>query len=169
MQETFNIALGIERVLALHYFCGHFQNFIPIQKSASSDRVFKRVFAASWDLLLINLPAYLLFLDPADGVTLGFPCTSDRALCSIGHACSLEMVMAWKPRENRPLPILSYDLRILEKTLGKDIVDQIIMSDFEWQESRRQRDLHSENHISFESLQKLTEELEQQIANYCRS
>jgi len=169
MEKTFNIALGIERMLALHYFCGHFQNFIPVQKGANPDRIFKRACAAAWDLLLIDLPAYLLVLDPSDGITLGFPCTSDRALCSIGHACSLEMVMAWRPREDRPLPVVGYDLCTLEKDLGKEVMNRIKMGDFEWQKSRRQRDLHSEKHISFESLEELTKELEQQVAAYCKS
>ncbi len=169
MEKTFNIALGIERMLALHYFCGHFQNFIPIQKGANPDLVFKRTRAAAWDLLMIDLPAYLLVLDPSDGITLGFPCTSDRALCSIGHACSLEMVMAWAPREDRPLPVMAYDLCSLEKDLGDEVMNRIKMDDFEWQKSRRRRDLHSEKHISFESLEELTKELEQHVAAYCNS
>jgi len=169
MEKKFNVALGIERMLALEYFAGHFQNFIPIQKGANPDRIFKRVRAAAWDLLLLDLPAYLLVIDNTDGISLGFPCTSDRALCSIGRVCSIEMVMAWAPREDRPVPVMGYDFRALERDIGTDLAQRIRESDQEWQEARRRRDLHSEKHISFEELEALIRDLECEVTAYCES
>ncbi len=167
MENTFNIALGIERMLALPYFAGKFENFIPVQKGANPERALRRVRAASWDLLLLDLPALLLICGPTDSVTLGFPCTSDRTLLSIAQACSIEAVMAWAPRADRAVPVMGYDFSALIDEIGKDVADKIIESDREWQKARRQRDLHSEKHISFESLEQVIKDLEQQTVAYC--
>jgi hypothetical protein len=169
MEKTFNIALGIERMVALLYFAGQFEDFIPIQKGANAERALRRVRAASWDLLLLDLPARLLVSGPSDSVTLGFPCTSDRTLLSVAQGCSIEAVMAWAPRADRPVPVMGYDLHSLKERIGEDVVNRIMESDFEWQKSRRERDLHSEEHISFESLEHLIEDLEKQVKAYCKS
>lgn len=169
VEETFNIALGIERMLALHYFSGQFQEFIPIQKGANSERALKRVRAASWDFLLLDLPSFMLVQDPSDGICLGFPCTSDRALISIGSACSILRVMGWAPKANRPLPVLGYDLAPLEAVIGIETMCQIRESDFEWTKSRWSRNLESEKHVSLASLEELIGELEQQAVAYCRA
>jgi len=169
MEKTFNIALGIERMLALPYFAGQFQDFIPIQKSANAERALRRVRAASWDLLLLDLPAFLLVRGPTDGITLGFPCTCDKALLSVASACSIEAVMALAPKADRPVPMMGYDLSALKREIGADIVDRIAASDFEWQKARRERNLDDEKHISFESLEKLIEELERDVIAYCKS
>jgi len=168
MENTFNIALGIERMLALPYFAGKFEDFIPVQKGAIPERALRRVRAASWDLLLLDLPAFLLVSGPTDSVTLGFPCTSDKTLLSLAQACSIEAVMSWTPRADKPLPVKGYDLSSLKEEVGQDVLDRIIESDFKWQKSRRQRNLHEEEHISFESLQQLIGDLEQQVIAYCK-
>jgi hypothetical protein len=169
MENTFNIALGIERMLALPYFAGKYENFIPVQKGANPQRALRRVRASSWDLLLLDLPAFLLVSGPTDGVTLGFPCTSDRTLLSLAQACSVEAVMSWAPRADKPLPVMGYDLSSLKEEIGQDVMERIMESDSEWQKSRRQRNLHAEKHISFESLQELIGDLEQQAIAYCKS
>lgn len=169
MEGTFNIALGIERMLALHYFAGQFENFIPIHKGANPERALKRVHSAAWDFLMLDLPAFLLAGDHSDGIYLGFPCTSDKALSSIGHACSIEAVMCLAPKADKPLPVMGYNLSALERDIGADVVHRIKDSDFEWQKSRQQRDLESEKHISFESLEELIEELEGQVTAYCKA
>lgn len=167
MEETFNIALGIERMLALSYFAGQFQDFIPIQKSANAERALRRVRAASWDLLLLDLPAFLLVRGPTDGITLGFPCTCDRALLSVAQSCSIEAVIAWAPKADRPVPVIGYDFSMLKREIGADLLERIAVSDLEWQKARRQRNLDDEKHISFESLEKLIEDLEQQVIGFC--
>jgi hypothetical protein len=169
MENTFNIALGIERMLALNYFAGKFEDFIPVQKGANPERALRRIRAASWDLLLLELPAFLLVSGPTDSVTLGFPCTCDKALLTLAQACSIEAVMAWVPRADKPLPVMGYDFSSLREQIGQEVVDRIMKSDSEWQSSRRQRNLHAEKHISFESLQQLIGDLEQQATAYCKS
>jgi hypothetical protein len=169
MEETFNIALGVERMLALHYFSGQFQEFLPIQKGANSKRALKRVRAASWDFLLLDLPSFMLVQDPSDGISLGFPCTSDKALISIGNACSIQAVMSWAPKANKPLPVFGYDLKPLEVVIGVETMHKIRESDYEWMKSRWSRNLESEKHISFESLEELIRELEQQVVAYCKA
>ena len=121
MEGMFNIALGIERMLALHYFAGQFESFIPIHKGANPERALKRVHSAAWDSLLLDLPAFLLAGDPSEGIYLGFPCTSDKALSSIGRACSIEAVMCLAPKADKPLPVMGYNLSALERGLGRTL------------------------------------------------
>src|SRR5205823_11441419 len=56
MQDILKIGMGTERMLALAYFSGKFDSFIPIQKGATFERVVRRLKAAAWDLILLRLP-----------------------------------------------------------------------------------------------------------------
>jgi hypothetical protein len=75
--------------------------------------------------------------------------------------------MGLAPKADRPLPMLGYDLAALERDVGTNVVRRIQKSDFEWQKSRRLRDLDSEKHISFEVLEELIGELERQVIAFC--
>lgn len=57
MQDVLDVAAGPERMLALGYFAGQFDQFIPLQRGAKADRLLKRLRASAWDLLLLRLPA----------------------------------------------------------------------------------------------------------------
>lgn len=169
MEEKLNIALGAERILALEYFAGRFDGFIPIQQGAVPARALGRVRAASWDLVLLQLPAYLLVASMPGGVYVGFVCTGDKVLNRVARACRIEGVMAWAPDTQIPLPIMTSDLSILKNDIGQDVVSRIREIDSNWQRSRAARLFSSENHISFEALEELTSELEGQIVCYCKN
>jgi hypothetical protein len=67
------------------------------------------------------------------------------------------------------MPVMGYDFSAIREEIGEEAADKIMESDREWQRARRQRDLHSERHISFESLEELIRDLEQQTVAYCNS
>jgi hypothetical protein len=169
MEQTFNVALGIERLLALEYFVGKFDAFIPVQRGAVVARVLDRLRAASWDLLLLHLPPLLLVGDVRQEVLLGYVCTGDKILNSIAKACRIEGVVAFAPDVDVPVPVMTYDLSTLEDDLGRDTVQRIRESDERWQKDRAARLFAYEKHISLEELDSLILRLEAELASFCRS
>jgi hypothetical protein len=170
MEETFNVALGRERIFALEYFTGRFDDALPVQRGANVERTLNRVRATAWDLLLLQLPEFMLVQDMAEGVYLSFVASADRALIKVGRACRVDGVMAWAPKVHVPIPFLSWDLSFLKRDLGADTVSRIQEMDYIWQKSRTTRMFTSEEtHISFEQLDELIGRLEEQVIAYCRN
>jgi len=167
MQDDFNIALGIERMLALGYFAGQFDEFIPLQRGANSDRLLRRLRAAAWDLVLLQLPLHLLMSKVGGGIVLGYIGTSDRALAQIAQACKVEAVMGLGPEGDRPKPFISYDLSALEKRVGHKVVASIMSEDTNWQQSRLSNLTEHSEHISYDNLLKLITNLETEVMEFC--
>jgi hypothetical protein len=167
MEQTFNVALGVERLLALEYFAGKFDAFIPVQRGASPNRALDRLRAASWDLLLLHLPAFLLVADIHQEVLLGYVCTGDKTLNSIAKACRIDAVVAFAPDVHVPLPVMTYDISDLEDDLGRETVGRIRECDERWQKERASRLFADEKHISFEELDSLIPRLEDEVAEFC--
>jgi hypothetical protein len=168
MEQTFNVALGVERLLALEYFVGKFDAFIPVQRGAGPNRVLDRLRAASWDLLLLHLPAFLLVADIRQEVLLGYVCTGDKTLNLIAKACRIDGVVAFAPDVHVPLPVMTYDISALEADLGRETAERIRASDERWQKDRASRLSADEKHISFEELDSLILRLEDEVAGFCR-
>src|SRR5207247_8015736 len=90
MQDTLNIGMGTERMLAIGYFAGKFDGFIPIQKGAVPGKVFRRLEAAAWDLVLLRFPARLRAVSPDTEISVGYVCTSDRALWQVARTAKIQ-------------------------------------------------------------------------------
>jgi hypothetical protein len=104
----------------------------------------------------------------ADGVYLSFVANVDKALIKVACACRVDGVMAWAPKVHVPIPLLSWNLSILKEDLSADAISQIGEMDHIWQESRTTRMFTSEEtHISFEQLDELIGQLEEQVVAYC--
>jgi hypothetical protein len=169
MENTFNVALGRERIFALEYFAGRFDDALPIQRGANPERALKRIFATAWDLQLLHLPEVMLVADMEEGVYLSFIASADKALIKIARACRIEAVMAWAPKVHVPLPLISFDMSFLKDDIGADVVDQIGKIDESWQKSRAARLFATETHITWEGLDELISHLEKEVANCCDS
>jgi hypothetical protein len=168
MEQMFNVALGVERLLALEYFAGKFDAFIPVQRGASANRVLDRLRAASWDLLLLHLPAFLLVADISQEVLLSYVCTGDKTLNLIAKACRIDGVVAFAPDVHVPLPVMTYDISVLEDDLDQETVERIRAIDERWQKDRASRLFADEKHISLEDLDSLILRLEEEVAGFCR-
>jgi hypothetical protein len=167
MEDTLNIAMGAERMLALGYFAGQFDGFLPLQKGANATRVLRRIHAAAWDLLLLRLPSMLLaHSGPKNGIIVGFICTSDRSLAQIAKAYTLRAVLP-SQREGRELPVATYDLSWLHDHIDRDMLEQMQIDDLEWQKQRSDRMNKEEWHVSFDALTELVTELESQVVSVC--
>ncbi len=169
MQQTLDIAMGAERMLALGYFAGQYDEFIPIQRGANPDRLLKRLRAATWDMLLPRLPAEMLVSSIEDGVVLGYVCTSDRTLRQLAEGCKIEAVMGVAPKAHQPLPFMSYDLSALKQILGAEAIAEITKRDAEWQRSRLPRLTESAERISYDDLLTVIADLEAEVLQFCAS
>jgi hypothetical protein len=99
--------MGLERMVAVRYFMGGLDSFLPLQKGARVDKVLARIRAAVWDVDFLNMPAFLLVQPPRYGVVVGYPCTADRLLAALAGSFTLELVIAPKG-EPRPTPVFAF-------------------------------------------------------------
>jgi len=166
--ESLDIAMGIERVVALIFFCGQFDSFIPIQSGSRSGRVLERLRATAWDLVLLRLPTRMLVADDNE-VTLGYVTTSDRALRQAADACQIEAVVGLEPKRTVPLVFLRYDFALLGERLGRDTVNELRVIDEDFQRRRVGRLGDTDERISWDTLIGLTELLESDVARLCGS
>ena len=172
MGETLNIALGVERLLAVGVFAGEFAGFVPLEKGAKAERTLKRMRAAAWDLLLLRLPAHLLGCSGVGShkeIALGYVSTSDRVLGTLGRSMAIESVLATDPGNHRCLPIISYDFSILQSKIGKERLKPIFDVDTDWQRSRLSRIHTAEDRISYDGLNEVIASLEAEVSNLCQS
>jgi hypothetical protein len=170
MQDTLDIAMGPERILALGYFAGQYDSFIPLHRGANPDRLLKRLRTSAWDVLLLRLPALLLGMSPlSQEVVLGYVCTSDRALRQVAEVCRIEAVMALSPNSHRPLPIWSFDNSALRRMVGNDIITKIHELDTEWGKSRIPSLTETHERIPYDELLKVIDGLEAEVVRFCQS
>ena len=167
MENTFNIALGRERIMAIEYFAGGFDDAIPVQRGANPERALARLRSTARDLLLLYLPEIMLVAKMQDGVCVSSITTADRALARIAKASRIDAVMAWAPDTETPLPVLSTNLSAMKAYLGTDVVEKIQEMDASWQKSRILRLTHPETRISVDRLDELIANLEGEITNFC--
>lgn len=99
--------MGLERLLAVRYFAGGIDSFLPVQRGARIEKVFARIRAAVWDLEFLYMPARVLVQRPDFGVVVAYPCTADRVLGKLAASVRLEMVIA--PRGD-PVPVPIFGL-----------------------------------------------------------
>lgn len=169
MQDVLNIGMGTERMLAIGYFAGKFDGFIPIQKGAVPGKVFKRLKAAAWDLVLLRLPARLLAISPDDEISVAYICTSDRALWQVARTAKLQTVAKLMPDSPEGIPLMTYDPTPLELNMEPGLIERILESDRNWQRTRIPNITNAENRISYESLLSLITILENEVSNFCSS
>jgi len=169
MENVFNVALGRERIFALEYFAGGFDEALPIQRGANPERVLNRIRATAWDLQLLQLPEAMLVADTEEGVYLSCIASADKALCKVARAYRVEAVMAWAPKIHVPIPVISCDLSVLSDDIGADVVDQISEMDASWGKSRAARLFAPETRISWNGLDELIGSLEKQVVGFCKS
>jgi len=99
--------MPVERLVAVLYFMGLIDNFLPVQRGARPDRAIARIRAAVWDTQFLHMPAWSLIQRPDHGVVISYPCTMDATLGRIARAFTFELVASW--RGNRePIPLLGF-------------------------------------------------------------
>ena len=128
-------SLGRESALAIYYFSGGMDRFIPLQRTSSFSKFQRSMRSAVWDLLLLRMPEYLLVNGEPSGTTVAYVCTGDRALQKVAQCCKIRAVSAMQPN-HFALPLLTADLTDLIPITGRAVLDEIVESDREWQRER---------------------------------
>jgi hypothetical protein len=144
--------MGLERLVAVRYFAGELDDFLPVQKGARIDRVLSRLKAAVWDLELLSMPAIRLAQPPEFGVVVAYPCTADHSLGELARSFTIELVVALTD-DRYPLPVYGLRDRILQKAMA------IQGQGRPWTRTRR---------LEEAELDALVHEREQQVIALCR-
>ena len=105
--EIGRIEMPLERLVAVSYFSGKIEQFLPVQRGANLDKVFARIKAAVWDLQFLSMPGFLLAQQPDFGVVVAYPCTADRCLGYLAGMFTFELVIS-QPAATHPLPVLGF-------------------------------------------------------------
>lgn len=166
MASKLDIALGPESVLALGYFAGQYDDFIPIQRGANPGRIFKRLRSAAWDLVLLRLPTHMLGAPIENEVEIAYIGTSDRALQRIMGALKVESVLVHRPFRN--LPAISYGYADLKPIIGPRVIAEIDEMNYAWTKSRTRRWDETGERISYKDLLEVIADLEAEAARFCR-
>ena len=167
MESTTKVAMGSERLLSLGYFAGRFDNFIPLQRGANPDRTLKRIRAASWDLLLLRLPAELLARTGTNGICLSYVCTVDKTLTEIAKGYALQMIVSGSTPNSGFFPILSYDYSFLKSYIANDTIEKVLEQDREWQRRRMLTYGELKHPISDDVRFKIIAGLENEVRQLC--
>jgi hypothetical protein len=158
---------GRERTLALYYFSGEMDRFIPLQRTSSFRKFQRSLRAAAWDLLLLRMPETFLARDVANGTPVIYVCTGDRALQKVAQCNKILYVYAMPPH-GLPVPQFASDLTDLIPIVGGDVLDKIVKSDREWQrEGVLKLGNPRSDCPSGDDLKRLVRELEAEVERFC--
>jgi hypothetical protein len=167
LEKSLKMNLARERVLAIYYFSGRMDHFIPLQRTSSFSKFQRSMRSAVWDLLLLRMPELLLVSGKPSGTTVAYVCTGDRALQKVAQCNKIRAVSTMRP--NRlPIPMFTADLTDLIPITGRAVLDEIVESDREWQRERILQLQNVRNNIpSGDELKRLVQELEAEVEQFC--
>jgi len=151
-----------EIALAICYFCGHFQNFLRIQKTTKFEKAKKILLSCSWDLLLLRQPDLFLAYGHQDFSIVSSVCTNDRALYEIAKIYSLAAIIMFKD-DNIGLTAHQWDNEYLTRLIGADKYQKI--EDIVDDEGRLMLfEKNKYKKISEENLSSLKQKLESELS-----
>lgn len=168
MIDTLGIVMGRELYIALSYFSGLLDNFIPlIQRNAKFDRIKRRLKSAAWDVLLLRFPENFLAHGWPKPVTLGYVCTADKALQRIGKGTKITAILCLEPHASSPTTLLNHDYGEIAERIGVSTLNHLILENEQWQ-SKRWQSTQSERAMPKEiGLDKIIAVLEEEIHSLC--
>jgi hypothetical protein len=160
--NVMKINLVREKTLAIYYFSGRMDRFIPLQRTSNFRKFQRSMHSATWDILLLRMPEYLLRLGkPSDPIVAAYVCTGDRALQKVAQCYKIRAV-------SDAVPMLEVNLTDLTPITGRAVLDEIVESHREWQRERllQLQNLRSDL-LSGDDLKRLVHELEAEVEQFC--
>jgi hypothetical protein len=165
--DVLKMGSGRERTLALYYFSGEMDRFIPLQRTSSFRKFQRSLRAAVWDLFLLRMPETCLVRDIPPGTVVAYVCTGDRALQKVAQCSKIVSVSAMQPYRI-PIPIFAADLTDLIPIVGREVLDEIVESDRAWQRERLSKLENARSDSpSGDDLKRLVQELEAEVEQFC--
>lgn len=174
-EKTLGISLAPERFVGLCYFTNpqRYQRFIPLQRGMKYSKLVRDLWANAWDLFLVRLPEILLENPPANPLAMshrcpiGYICTAEHAVRDIAATRSLEIVFQLRPDHRATSNIVGYDLEGMERALGADMFNEIVVDEYRWQE-QRQLNPAALHPLSGSELKRVIAELEAEAKAMCK-
>lgn len=168
MVETLGIVSGRELYIALLYFAGLIDTFIPFQKGSDFEQVRSRIRAAAWDVLMMRLPEFYLPEGGPAPVILAYICTADKALQKIAKGIRIQAVLALMPRPHSPRSLLSFDYRELVERIGKETLEAILIENDDWQADHWTFTQARRTIATDARLHQIIQGLETEMRSYCK-
>jgi hypothetical protein len=109
--------MPMERLVAVLYFMGLIDDFLPVQRGARPDKAIARIRAAVWDMQFLHMPAWSLIQRPDHGVVVSYPCTRDTTLGRIARAFTFELVASWRG-SREPIALFGFRDRHLQRAFA---------------------------------------------------
>lgn len=168
MVDTLGVVMSRELYIALLYFAGAINTFIPLQEGADFERMRSRIKAAAWDALMMRLPEFYLPDGGPEPGTLAYVCTADKALQKIAKGIHIKAVLSLTPNPHSPKALLNFDYDELIKLLGEKEIGALLIENDEWQANRwsslqTRYSTRKENGLSL-----IIQELEKEMRLICR-
>lgn len=168
MVDTLGIVLSRELYIALLYFAGLINKFIPLQRGADFREMRSKIRASAWDALMMRLPEFYLPEGGPEPVTIAYVCTADKALQKIARGIHIKAVLSLMPRPHSPRALLNFDYDELVKRVGQDVVESILLENDDWQADRWISAQSNRATPEEDGLPLIIQNLEREMRSLCR-
>lgn len=168
MVETLGVVLGRELYIALLYFAGLIDTFIPFQKGSDFEQVRPRIRAAAWDALMMRLTEFYLPAGSPEPVTLAYICTADKALQKIAKGIHIQAVLSLMPRPHFPRSLLTFDYKELVNKVGKETTESLLIENDDWQAERWASTQSRRVTAREDGLLQIIQGLEEEMRSFCK-
>lgn len=168
MEDNFRIHLARELQIALYYFAGEINGFIPLQKGCNYINLIRKMKATAWDILLLRQPELLLESGTPSESILAYIATADANTCKVGRRFTISSIQTIPPdytvRSN-----IGFDFSGLTHLSQKEI-DRIQQEEQDWL-VKRVRSYVLEGRLpnppSYDEVTKIIEGLEEEVKQFC--
>ncbi len=162
LENYIQAQFSYETAVAICYFCGHFQNFLKIQKTTKYEKAKKILLSCSWDLLLLRQPDLFLAYGQQDFSIVSCVCTNDKALYEISKIYSMASIIRFTD-DNVVLSTHQLDDEYLINLIGNDNYNQI-ESRIDFEQRLSLFDKNKYKKLSEENLLILEQQLESELS-----
>lgn len=128
IQECFGIVSWRDLAIALYYFSGKLDKFLPLQRGANFEAMQRSFYSTAWDVFLLRLPEMFLAAGDAEETMLAYICTGERSLQYIGKKFGIREIYCYN--EIPYLTQLLFDFEELAATLDSE-TNRILIQEFE--------------------------------------
>jgi len=162
--EIFGTLLAKELYIAVFYFSGKIEKFIPIKKGSNFETAIYKLKSTAWDLYLLRLPE-LFLCDDISPITLATICTGDKSVQYIGRKIRIRKVYS---EQGKPFPELEIDFSDINNP--KSSPPDLIKKTFEeFEENREKRRNLLTPKLATTEIDEIIKALELEVKKICEA
>lgn len=167
MVSNLGVVMGRELYVALSYFSGLLDGFIPLQTGADFAKVRHRIRAAAWDILLLSFPDHFMAHGWPEPVTLAYICSGDKALQKLGRSTRIAAILCLEPHASSPVTLMHYDYEEIARKIGNDVLGELLLENERWQATRWMSQQSRQAQPKEDGLLAMIGNLEEEIRSIC--